>query len=57
MPAETSAKSAGFPNASHFTSRTKEKYPLATACYAAVAVAIVAFLLGMLNLLGLPAPM
>ena len=56
-PAETSEKPADFANASPFASRTKEKDPLATACYAAAAVAIVAFLLSMLNLLRLHAPM
>lgn len=56
-PAETSAKPADFANVSPFARRTKEKDPLATACYAAAAVAIVAFLLSMLNLLRLHAPM
>jgi pSer/pThr/pTyr-binding forkhead associated (FHA) protein len=50
-PAETSAKPIDFANASPFASRTKEKDPLATACYAAAAFAIAVFLLSMLNLL------
>ena len=56
-PAERSEKPADFANASPFARRTKEKDPLALACYAAAAVAITAFLLSMLNLLRLHAPM
>lgn len=56
-PAETSAKPADFANASPFPNRKKEKDTVALAVYAAGAIAILAMLLSLLNLLRLQAPM
>lgn len=56
-PVGMSKKPADFANASPFSSRTEENDPVATACYAAAAVAIVALLPRVLNLLRLHAPL
>lgn len=55
-PAETSAKPADFANASPFPHRTKEKDTVGTAVFAAGAIAIVAMLLSLLNLLRMHGP-
>lgn len=56
-PAVTSEKPADFANASPFPNRTKEKDTAALAVYAAGAVAILAMVLSLLNLLRLHGPM
>ncbi len=56
-PAETSEKPADFGNASPFPNRKKEKDTVGTAVFAAAAIAIVIFLLSMLNLLRLHGPL
>ncbi len=56
-PAERSEKPADFINASPFSNRKKEKDMSGTAVLAAGAIAIVVFLLTLLNLLRLHAPM
>lgn len=56
-PAETSEKPADFANASPFPNRTKEKDTVSLAVYAAAAVAILAMVLSLLNLLRLHGPM
>jgi predicted component of type VI protein secretion system len=55
-PAEMSAKPADFTNASPFPNRRKKKDAMATAVFATAALAIVLFLLSLLNLLRLHAP-
>ena len=55
-PAETSERPTDFANASPIPNRKKEKDMVATAILAAAAVAILAFLLGMLSLLQIHGP-
>ena len=56
-PAETSEKPADFANASPFPNRKKEKDTVALAVFAAGAVAILAMVLSLLNLLRLHGPL
>ncbi|HEX3818679.1 MAG TPA: FHA domain-containing protein [Chthoniobacterales bacterium] len=56
-PAETSAKPADFANASPFQGRKKEKDRLGLAALAAAGIAIVIFLLSVLNLLRMQGPL
>ncbi len=56
-PAETSEKPADFANASPFPNRKKEKDPVGMAVLAAGAVAILAMLLSLLNLLRMQGPL
>lgn len=56
-PAETSAKPADFANASPFQGRRKEKDALGLAALAAAGIAVVLFLLSLLNLLRMQGPL
>ena len=57
QPAEQSVRPANFENASPFQTRKKKKDPTATAIYAFTGVAILAFALAVVSVLGLKTPL